>query len=283
MSQFSFLSSQIENSKKDYTRYSCPFCNASNSINSTECKHCNNSLVEYESIIFANYNLYNKSLEFARNNDYISALEDITLFLHSFPDDLEANRLKFYLLKKLNSVNFEKQAEDYISSSSDRWIAQLIDDENSLSLKDLHSKVVYNGKISAQIPNAIEELNKSKAKLSSNIIETINALYNIYIKKKYNSKKDKAASEFITFYEKIFLLFLKKQDILVVDYYNKNYKDLTEEEQKCIGWIDNIVSKKIEDGKIIQVFNPEIKNSSFIIQKARITVAQNIKKETKQK
>ena len=84
MSQFSFLSSQIENSKKDYTRYSCPFCNTSNSINTTECKYCGNSLVEYESIIFANYNLYNKSLELVRNNDLVSAFEDITLFLSSF-------------------------------------------------------------------------------------------------------------------------------------------------------------------------------------------------------
>ena len=90
MSQFNFLTSQISNKKRDYSIYTCPYCNNENKINSSECVYCNKSLLEYESIIFAKYNNYNEALDFAKNNKYVSALEKISSFLERFPDDIDA-------------------------------------------------------------------------------------------------------------------------------------------------------------------------------------------------
>ena len=109
MSRLNFLTSQIENKKRDYSIYACPFCGTENKINSSECKYCTGPLLEFEAIIFSNYNLYNEALECAKNNDYISALEKITIFLKDYKKDISANRLKFYILKKINDKNLSKR------------------------------------------------------------------------------------------------------------------------------------------------------------------------------
>lgn len=276
MSRLNFLTSQIENKKRDYSIYACPFCGTENKINSSECKYCTGPLLEFEAIIFSNYNLYNEALECAKNNDYISALEKITIFLKDYKEDISANRLKFYILKKINDKNFEQKAESYIAENQDRWVASLVDNSKNISIKDLPQKENFNGQVNNLVGDPITITEQTKRKLTNDIKETINALYSIYIKaKSIKKKKDKLLAEFVAFYEKTFLLFLKKQDIHIIDLYGQNFNNLEEEIKKCIGNVDTITNKKLKDGYIAEVYFPEIHYKNFIIQKAKITIIKN--------
>lgn len=276
MSQFSFLSSQIENRKRDYTIYHCPYCGQENKINSSECRYCASSLLEYESIIFKNFNFYNEALEYAKNKNYLTAFEKIIVFLNDYSDDIQANRLKLFLLKKLNDKSFEEKAEKYISENNDRWVTTLVDNPKKISLSELTTKESFNGSLNADDCNFITYGEQIKQKLVTNIRETINSLYSIYVKTKAIKKiKDKLFSEFLSFYEKTFLLFMKKQDIQVIDLYHQNYNELDDEAKKCIGYVDTISNKKLPNGFISEVFFPEIRYRNFIIQKAKITVIKN--------
>jgi hypothetical protein len=279
MSQFNFLSAQIENKKKDYTKYLCPFCGSENKINSSECVYCRNSLLEFEQSLYIKYNKYNESLHFANNEDYISALENVIQFLEYYPDDVEGNRLKLFLLNKLKDKNFENKAEEYLRVSQDRWVAKLIDTPKEVSIKDLPTKEVFIGKQITELDNIFVAIKKNNDRTLQNLKETINSLYSMYIRLKSRKKnKDKQTDEFIVFYEKIFLLFLKKQDIQVIDYFNKNIEELSTEERKYIGAIDTISDKKLKNGTIAKVHFPEIRHNVFIVQKAKITVINNNKK-----
>lgn len=279
MSQFNFLTAQISNKKRDYTVYTCPYCNNENKINSSECNYCNKSLLEMESIIFAKYNNYNEALELVKNNKYISALEKICGFLERFPDDIDGNRLKLYILKQLNDEEFELKAETFIKLSSDRWTAKLLDNPELASIDELTTKEAFKGIENFYPTNHIVACEQEKNKFVNNIKETINSLYSIYIRVKNTRKFDKIkyTNEFVLFYEKNFLKFLSKNDIYVKDYLGLNLFDLSEEEKKCIGNIDTVYCKKEKDGLINEVFYPEIKYNGFFVQRAKITVIQNSK------
>ncbi len=80
MSQLNFLASQFADKKRDYSTYFCPYCGEENRINSSECKYCSSSLLEYESLIFEYYNLYNEAVELVKNKELLSAYEKIVVF-----------------------------------------------------------------------------------------------------------------------------------------------------------------------------------------------------------
>lgn len=279
MSQFNFLTSQISNKKRDYTMYNCPYCNYENKMNSSECKYCNRSLLELESIIFAKYNNYNEAFALVKNGKLISALEKVCGFLERFPEDIDGNRLKLYILKQLNDDEFELKAESFIKSSSDRWVAKLLDTPELISIDDLILKEKFIGVENVYPINSIVACEQDKIKFVNSIKETINSLYSIYIRLKNTQKynKIKYVNEFILFYEKNFLRFLLKNNIEVKDYFGLNLFELSEEDKKCIGNIEAICSKKEKDGLIKEVFYPEIKYNGFFVQRAKITVVQNSK------
>lgn len=285
MSQFNFLTTQISNKKRDYTVYTCPYCNNENKMNSSECIYCNKSLLEIESIIFAKYNNYNEALELVKNNKYISALEKICGFLERFPDDIDGNRLRLYILKQLNDEEFELKAEAFMKTSSDRWVAKLLDTPELVSIDDLTTKESFKGIENFYPANCIIACEQEKIKFVNNIKETVNSLYSMYIRLKSTRKFDKIkyANEFISFYEKIFLRFLSKNNIEVKNYFGLNLFDLSEEEKKCIANIETIYKKKEKDGFINEVFYPEIKYNGFFVQRTKITVIQNPTKHKEKK
>jgi TolA-binding protein len=73
-------------------------------------------LLDFESVVYAGFNDYNAALALTKENKFVSALEKITCFLTRFPEDVDANRLKFYILKQLKDVEFEGKAENFIKN-----------------------------------------------------------------------------------------------------------------------------------------------------------------------
>ncbi len=204
-------------------------------------------------------------------------MRKLSFFLNYYKEDVDANRLKLFILKQLKDKSFEKKAEAYISEHRDRWVANLVDcPKGVVSIKDFALKESFEGRPNQIMDNSILVNEKTKQKFAKDIKETLNSLYSIYIKAKTVKKiKDKRMCEFVSFYEKTLPLFLKKHNLSLIDYYHQNINQLNDENKKCIGNIEIISNKKLEDGLISEVFFPEIRYKNFIIQKAKITVIKN--------
>lgn len=282
MGKFDYLTSQVVNRSNDYTVYACPLCGTDNTINSSECKYCRYSLVEYENVYFSHFGCYNEAIEFLKAKKYLSAYEKIIAFLQFYPKDIDAQRLRLYILFLLNDDAFVEKAEAYLQVNSDRWAAKLIDTPESISLNEFALKVKFDGKgIVVPFDKMVSAKQDERKKATAQIKELINKLYDIYAKIKLKKGKNPIHDEFKLFYEKIFTEYLIRNEMNVIDYLGVNFNELSEETKSIIGSVDTIENKKLPDGYIAKVFMPEIRYHSLILQRAKITVNTN-KKPNKQ-
>lgn len=285
MGQFDYFSTQAINRKNDYTVYKCPLCGSDNQINSTECKYCRYSLKEFENVYFSRFNYYNDALRLLEENKLITAYEKIISFLEFYPKDQDAQHLRLYISFLLKDEEFSLKAETFLQENSDRWVAKLIDTPESVSLKDFSKKVTFSG--NGFLPPLDKLLNakqEERIKMTEQLKDFINHIYDLYCKTKQQKGKNPIFEQLKFFYEKIFIEFLLRNEMNVSNYLDMNYKDLSDEEKKIFGAVDTVEDKKKPDGQIVQVFQPEIRYHSLIIQRAKITV--NIhptKKEVKDK
>lgn len=278
MGKFDYLTSQVISRKNDYTVYPCPLCGTDNTINSTECKYCRYSLVEFESTYFSRFNYYNEAVNLIKRAEYLAAYEKIIAFLEFYPKDIDAQRLRLYILYLLNDSDFVEKAEAHLQANSDRWTAKLIDNPETISLNDFSPKPNFEGKsIFIPFEKMVAEKQDERKKSTAQVKELVNKLYDIYVKVKTKKSKNPIYDEFKLFYEKILAEYLTRNEMNVVDYFGLNFNELREETKNTIGSVDTIENKKLPDGYIVEVFMPEIRYHSLIIQRAKVTVNVNKK------
>ena len=284
MGQFDYFSAQVINRKNDYSVYVCPVCGNENIINSTECKHCRYSLKEFESVYFSHYNDYNEALLLVEEKKLFSAYEKIITFLEYYPKDVDAQHLRLYILSLLKDEEFSAKAEAYSQEHSDRWVINLIDAPESVSVKDFQMKTLFKGeKLLSSIYKIATAKQEERNKTIGQLKELTNRLYEIYIKVKTLKANKPIFAEIKLFYEKIYMEFLLRNGMNITDYLGRNFNDLTEEEKKILGSVYNVEDKKKPDGTIVKVFMPEIRYNSILLQQAKITVNVHPKKNTQEK
>ena len=280
MGQFDYFSAQAINRKNDYTIYTCPLCGTENAINSIECKYCRYSLKEFESIYFSRFNNYNDALSLLVNNKTISAYEKIISFLEYYPKDVDAQHLRLFILYLLKDEDFSIKAEKYLQENNDRWTVKLIDTPESVSLKEFSQKPLFEGHPNLlsldKIASAKQE---ERVKITTQLKDFANRIYDFYCKVKTQKNKNPVFDEIKFFYEKIFVEFLLRNEMNIIDYLGLNYNEFSEEQKKILGTVDTVEDKKYPDGQIVKVFMPEIRYHSLIIQRAKITINLNRKKK----
>lgn len=284
MGQFDYFSAQAINRKNDYSVYVCPVCGNENTINSTECKYCRYSLKEFESVYFSHYNDYNEALLLIEEKKLFSAYEKIITFLEYYPKDVDAQHLRLYILSLLKDEEFSAKAEAYSQEHSDRWVINLIDAPESVSVKDFQKKTLFKGeKLLSSIYKIATAKQEERNKTIVQLKELTNRLYEIYIKVKTLKANNPIFAEIKLFYEKIYMEFLLRNGMNITDYLGLNYNDLTEEQKKILGSVDTVEDKKKPNGAIVKVFMPEIRYNSILLQQAKITVNVHPKKNTQEK
>lgn len=275
MGRYDFLYTQMAQKETDYSIYSCPLCGADNAINSTGCRRCKYDLVAHEALLFFQWNKYSEALGFTKNEQYISALESITQFLEYYQKDRDALRLRLYILNKLQDKDFERKVEEYVSQESDRWADRLLDTPDQVTLDDFKMKEEFKG---TQTKHPLAEIGARQKENFNNaqaLIETVNALYRMRRGKQKNAAKQQDKKEFDFFYDNVFLVYLARREISVVDFLGHDFSKLPDEQKKLLGGIEEIKDRRRSDNLIVKVFQPEIHYHALILQKAKIAVINN--------
>ncbi len=275
MGQYDFLYTQMAQKETDYSVYSCPLCGADNAINSTECRRCKYDLIAHEALLFLRWNKYTEALACVKSEQYISALENITQFLEYYQKDRDALRLRLYILYKLQDKDFERKVEEHIRQESDRWADKLLDTPDQVTLDDFNAKEAFNGKQTKHPLAVIGARQKENFNNAQALIETINALYQMRHSGQRKASKQQEKREFDFFYDSIFLVYLARREISVVDFLGGNFSKLPNEHKKMFGGIEEIKDRRQPDDLIVKVFQPEIHYHALILQKAKIAVINN--------
>lgn len=275
MNNFGLVSSEIIARGSDYTRYPCPFCDWENQINSSECAHCRNPLMEHEAFLFSKWNLFNEALEMATAGENIASLEKLAVFLSSYPKDRDANRLRLFLLARVSDSRFNDEADTFIKLTNDRWVAELQDDADSVSLKDLKRKPMFRGESNTSgFATPTEAILSSEKRNLRKLTDVINSLFAIHARNEDRSlrRRGRVFDEFNQFYKLQFVPYLNRSHIEIVDYTGQNFDGLPEEVQGVIGHIEFADKRHKKNGVVIRSLQPEIRYRGVLVQRAHLEV-----------
>lgn len=282
MGQFDYLTARKKRKSVDCREYKCPYCGAQCHINMTECPDCKNSLTNFESWQFEKYGLYNEALECCRQGNYLNALEKLAIFLASYPNDRDGSRLRIFVLYELDDLRLDEIINSYIGITNDKWAAEFQDDPKGFTLDDFREKEAFEGEFTDKsMSNPAVAVLLSETKNVERLVEVVNGMYELYDKcrRLHSRKRNKRTSEFLHFYETTFDRYLYRMDIDVVDYFKKNFNELSEEQQKLFGEVRPIRDKRLEPGTVNRVYIPEIRFKSMLLQRAVIEVVVPSKKK----
>lgn len=289
MSIYNFLTEQIRNHDEDVSLFECPICKSENKINSRECKNCGYELDKFQSIYFAYYNCFQKTLENIKENNFIFALESLTKYMTMFSNDRDAYKVKLFIYNKLN-LPLDDLIDEYINKfSADDWIKEFDYEPKTRNVLKIKERILYEGDSdNSPVQSLLNELSLSRNKTLNEYVNLTNAFYSLYsnlrLKSSTNSKYIEIYEKFKDFFENIFIVRLSKIGISIQDFYGKNYQELTELkilDDSEIGKIFDNNIKKGKNGIISSVQYPLIKYHNLVLQKICCTVDKIAKKEKK--
>ena len=241
----------------------------------TECPTCQNSLLEFEKWRFSKYGLYNEALHSAWEGNLLAALEGLAVFLNQYPEDRDANRLRLFVLYKLGDSRFDALVDEHIRNTNDKWAAEFQDNPESVTIDCFEEKVDFQGEPASEpSPNPAAVTLLGSVKNASELVETINGMYELYAKcrKLPEARRNRRTIEFLHFYEMVFMKYLHRADIYVIDYLDTNFYELSDDRQMLIGEVRPIRDKRKEPRVITRVYLPEIRFKNTLLQRARIEI-----------